>query len=61
MNGTVMSKPDLGRKQYKRCQVLKPVTGFRASFRVRGGEKVGQWSGGLVLLRGGVKPGHWIG
>ena len=28
---------------------------------VRGGEKVGQWSGGLVLLRGGVKPGHWIG
>mgnify|MGYP001627654524 CR=1 FL=1 len=28
---------------------------------VRGGEKVGQWSGGLVLLRGGAKPGHWIG
>jgi uncharacterized protein (DUF2147 family) len=25
------------------------------------GEKVGQWSGGVVLSRGGVKPGHWLG
>lgn len=37
MNETVMSIPDLGRKQYERCQVLKPVTGFRASFRRRQG------------------------
>jgi len=28
---------------------------------VHGGEKLGQWSGGVVLLRGGVKPGHWLG
>ncbi len=28
---------------------------------VHGGEKVGQWSGGVVLLRGGVKVCHWLG
>jgi hypothetical protein len=28
---------------------------------VRAGAKVGQWSGGVVLLRGGVKPSHWLG
>ena len=28
---------------------------------VSGGEKVGQWSGGVVLLRGGVITGHWLG
>jgi len=28
---------------------------------VRGGEKVGHWSGGVVLRRGGVKPCHWLG
>ena len=33
----------------------------RSPFGVRGGEKVGQWSGGVVLLRGGVKLCHWLG
>ena len=28
---------------------------------VNAGVKLGQWSGGEVLSRGGVKPGHWIG
>jgi DNA-binding GntR family transcriptional regulator len=28
---------------------------------VRGGEKTGQWSGGAVLLRGGVETSHWLG
>jgi len=28
---------------------------------VRAGAKQGQWSGGVVLSRGGVKPGHWLG
>jgi hypothetical protein len=28
---------------------------------VSGGAKVGQWSGGIVLLRGGVITGHWLG
>jgi hypothetical protein len=28
---------------------------------VSGGAKVGQWSGGVVLLRGGVITGHWLG
>jgi hypothetical protein len=27
---------------------------------VSGGAKVGQWSGGIVLLRGGVITGHWL-
>ena len=30
------------------------------SVGVVAGAKVGQWSGGLVLSRGGVKPGHWV-
>jgi hypothetical protein len=38
---------------------ISPVSA--AGLGVRGGEKLGQWSGGLVLLRGGVKSGHWIG
>jgi hypothetical protein len=28
---------------------------------VSGGAKVCQWSGGIVLLRGGVITGHWLG
>ena len=28
---------------------------------VSGGAKVGQWSGGAVLPRGGVITGHWLG
>jgi hypothetical protein len=28
---------------------------------VSGGAKVGQWSGGVVLPRGGVITGHWLG
>jgi hypothetical protein len=28
---------------------------------VSGGAKVGQWSGGVVLLRGGVITGRWLG
>ena len=28
---------------------------------VGGGDKVGQWSDGVVPLRGGVKTGHWLG
>jgi hypothetical protein len=28
---------------------------------VSGGEKVGQWSGSAVLVRGGVITGHWLG
>jgi hypothetical protein len=28
---------------------------------VSGGAKVGQWSGGVVPLRGGVITGHWLG
>jgi hypothetical protein len=28
---------------------------------VSGGAKVGQWSGGIVLPRGGVITGHWLG
>jgi hypothetical protein len=28
---------------------------------VSGGAKVGQWSGGVVLARGGVITGHWLG
>ena len=28
---------------------------------VGAGAKVGQMSGGVVLSRGGVKPGHWLG
>jgi predicted signal transduction protein with EAL and GGDEF domain len=28
---------------------------------VSGGAKVGQWSGGIVLRRGGVITGHWLG
>jgi hypothetical protein len=27
---------------------------------VSGGAKVGQWSGGIVPLRGGVITGHWL-
>ena len=27
---------------------------------VDAGAKVGQWSGGIVLPRGGVKSGHWL-
>jgi hypothetical protein len=28
---------------------------------VDGGAILGQWSGGSVLLRGGLKTGHWLG
>jgi hypothetical protein len=32
-----------------------------AHHSVSGGAKVGQWSGGIVLPRGGVITGHWLG
>jgi hypothetical protein len=39
-----------------------PASAFmRRSICVSGGAKVGQWSGGIVLARGGVITGHWLG
>lgn len=38
-----------------------PVSVETREQAVRGGEKLGQWSGGVVLLRGGVKVCHWLG
>ena len=35
--------------------------GRRPELVLTAGAKVGQMSGGVVLSRGGVKPGHWLG
>jgi hypothetical protein len=40
---------------------VRDIRGRRHLAGVSGGAKVGQWSGGVVPLRGGVITGHWLG
>jgi hypothetical protein len=46
---------------------MSPELSFRwqglvtTNYDVGGTDKVGQWSDGVVPLRGGVKTGHWLG
>ena len=40
---------------------LYPFYTYHVRVHVTAGAKVVQMSGGVVLRRGGVKPGHWLG
>ena len=50
-------RPDMAGQIYRQA----PQHSWRDIRCVSGGAKIGQWSGGAVLPRGGVITGHWLG